>query len=146
MFVIALRQSNIVHEDVISVIKSYISHTYLKSKDNVFLWKKVSLNFLFRKPEDRSSRQGKFKLEKLGQKRNNYLVSAKNSTTKPIEPHWYENHWMLFDDNVVYKRKTYNTYQFLKTLIEEGIQKPITTNDSGLIDFNVRYILRLLLI
>ena len=40
---------------------------------------------------------------------------------------------MLFDDNINHCGKTYNTYQFLKTLIEEVILKPMTVNDAGLI-------------
>ena len=79
-------------DDVINMLKTHISHNYIKTKDIGFLGKKVGLNFLVRKHEDRHSRQGKIKLEKLGQKKNNYLIGAKQYNIKPIELLWYENH------------------------------------------------------
>ena len=121
-------------KDIIDTVKSHISHTYIKTKDIGLLGKKVGLNFLLRKPEVRPSRQNKIKLEKLGQKKNNYLIGAKTSTVKPIELLFYENHWMLFDEDIKYKGKKYNTYQFLKQLIKDGILKPMTMNDAAVIN------------
>ena len=133
-FIYALKQTQYVSKDIIDTVKSHISHTYIKTKNIGLLYKKVGLNFLVRKPEDHPSRQSKIKLEKLGQKKNNYLIGAKTSTIKPIELLFYENHWMLFDDDIKYKGKKYNTYQFLKQLIKDDILKPMTMNDDTLIN------------
>ena len=40
---------------------------------------------------------------------------------------------MLYEENIKYNSKKYNTYQLLRTLSEDEILKPMTVNDAGLI-------------
>ena len=114
-----MRQTGVVSEDVINTVKTHISRTYIKTRDIGLLGKKVGLNFLVHKPDDRPSRQGKIKLEKLGQKKNNYLIwakplnDAKARAGKPIELLWHENHWMLYEEGIRYNDEIYNTFRFL---------------------------------
>ena len=104
-----------------------------------FLGEKFGLNFICREPR---LHQTKTELKKLGADKNNNIIGAKVSkyTVKPVELLLYENHWMLYDDDITYHGKKYNTYQFLNTLINEGILKPMTLNDDPLSILNVKFI------
>ena len=88
-FLYALRQSKVVPKDVISTIKSCIIHNYIKSKDIGFSGKKVCLGFFTRKPEDRPSRRDIIKLDKLRNKKDNYIKGSR-LCDNPIELLWYE--------------------------------------------------------
>ena len=91
----ALRQSNVVFEGIISTIKTHISNNYIKIKDIVFLEKKVVIYFILFKAEDCPCRLGKIKLEKLGHKKNDYIVGSK-SYEKTVDLLLIEKHWMLY--------------------------------------------------
>ena len=134
-FLYAPRQSGVVPEDVINMLNTHISHTHIKSRDIRFLGKKVSLNFLRREPTYRPSKD-KFELEFPGGRKNNHIFGVKENkyTSKPNELFFYENHWMHCDADIEYNGETYNIYRFLEALIKEGILKPMTVNDTGLIN------------
>ena len=69
--------------------------------------------------------------------KNNYTIGAKHSdNVKYIPLLIFENHWMLYDDDIVYRGKKYNTFRFLEQLIKDGILKPMTMNEKLLIKFN----------
>ena len=130
-FIYALRQSGLVLEDVISYIKSHFANTHITTKKIRFLGKRTELSFIPYEVRHRSSKTNALKVQKLGKKKNSYTIGAKN--VMPIPLLIFKNHWMLYDEDIVYQGKKYNTFRFLDHLIKEGTLKPITINDVRLI-------------
>lgn len=54
----------------------------------------------------------------------------------------FKNHWLLYDDDIVYRGKKYNTFRFLKQLIKERILKRMTINEKSLIKSNCEVYLK----
>ena len=89
-FIYALRQSEVVPENIISCIKTHITNTRIKTKDIGFLGKQFGLSFIPYEARHRSSETDALKVQKLGKKKNNYAIGAKN--VKPIPLLISKNH------------------------------------------------------
>ena len=63
--------------DIITTLSSHIADIYIKTKDIGFLDKLVKLGFIICKAQYRKSCEGKYRLDKLSHKKDNYIIGYK---------------------------------------------------------------------
>lgn len=130
-FLYALRQAGI-SESIINTIMTDISNTHIETKDIDLISKKFGLGFTPYQAVDRPLRPGNFKVEKIGEKKDSYIIcDRKCSNLIPLII--FKNHWMLYDEGIEYNSKIYNTYRTLEVLIRDKNLKPMTMKDKLLL-------------
>ena len=103
---------------------------YLITKNIGKLDKDIRLGFIIQQPRDRKSRPNNYMLDKLGYKKDNYMVGCQTSRKSSIPSLIFKDYWMLYEVNITLDGKKYkNTLCLSDSLIKAMTLKPTTKSE-----------------
>ena len=107
-----------------------------------FTIKLIRLGFIIRQPIDRKSRDGTIKLDKLCEKRRDYII-WKHPFENSISVLKFKDYWMLYDENIEFNNNVYpNTSSLLGVLIQDGTLIEIAMKNKAILESHCKYISR----